>query len=161
VAADDASVAELASQIRRKHGRTLNRLVRKVFSDSGEVRPGDVDPATGLPRRIPPSIEAPAITTRDAEVRVLASRMLNLGAAAPRLPPGSTGVWVSVSAHHARTRAPVSIDLRERQGWALALFRPDWEPFLNPQGEVKGGATHFCYYLDANGRPVIASPITP
>jgi hypothetical protein len=93
VATDDAPVAELASQIRRKHGRTLNRLVRKVFSDAGEVRPGDVDPATGLPRRIPPSIEVPAITTRDAEVRVLASRMLNLGAAAPRLPPGSTGVW--------------------------------------------------------------------
>ncbi len=128
----------LAAEIRRTHTRHLRWLTRTLLSEAGEFQDG-LEPVTGLPPWRPPAIEARSVTQRDNEVRVAAGRQPEYGQGEDGdLPAGTTRIRVSVSAHHARTRAPATLGDCEIRAWAVALFDPQWVAYcwFPPVGEV-------------------------
>jgi len=146
----------LAAEIRRTHTRHLRWLTRKLFSEAGEFQDG-LDPVTGLPPWRPPAIEARSVTQRDIEVRVAAGRQPEYGQGEDGdLPAGTTRIRVSVSAHHARTRAPATLGDCEIRAWAVALFDPQWERYVFQQEKMPPGmvATYFLHFLGPDGYPV-------
>jgi len=121
----EAAAREIAAVIRRRERTALATLHRALFSDVGEFR-------LGIDQRLAPTVGGRAVSDRFADVSVGAS-MIDLGDAAARglMPgpaaPGLVEVHVSVAGHHRTLHRELRLTPAEEQGWARAVFGPDWE----------------------------------
>jgi len=120
-----AEARQIAATVRARQRSVLGALQRALFRDAGEHRLGVNDhPAC--------TVRGRAVSDRFANVTVAAS-MIDIGDAVARgvMPgpevPGLVEIHVSVAGQHRTLDRDVKLPGAEEQGWARAVFGPQWE----------------------------------
>lgn len=151
----ETAAREIAESVRRRQRSELAQLHRALFSEAGEQR---LDEA-----RIPPGLRGRAVSDRFADISVSAS-VVDLVDAVTRglvpgpVDPGLVEVHVSVAGHHRSLPRRVRLPPAEEQGWARAVYGPQWEDGAHYSGHTAGldpiPLAHFTLFLTAGRTPV-------
>lgn len=121
----EVAAREIAAVVRRRERTALATLHRALFSNVGEFR-------IGIDQRLAPTIGGRAVSDRFTDVSVAAS-MIDISDAVDRgvMPgpavPGLVELHVSVAGHHRTLEREMRLEPAEEQGWARAVFGPEWE----------------------------------